>query len=410
MPADRPALLISSYHPIVGGGESHARLLCAEWRRQGAAPVVVTRRRAPETPAFEMLDGSPVHRVPPAGLPRLGKYLMIPGALRRLLALRGQIDLIYVCGLRVLGLAGLHAARRLGVPCVLRAESRGEFSGEFIWTRPDGRLFPVARALWRGPVAWRNRRLRQADAFLAISADIAGEFRAGGVPEAKLTRIPNGLDTDRFAPGDPAARPALRARLGLPVDAPLLAYSGKLNRGKGLERLLRVWAALAPAHPAARLVLVGGGGGQALSCEADLRAQARRDGLADSVIFTGYRADVPDWLRAADGFVFPSENEAFGLSVAEALACGLPVVASRTGGIPDVVRDGLTGRLVAVTDDAAWRAALTELLDDPAGARARWGATARADVVARFGIAAVARRHLELFRRLRAGGAAETAP
>lgn len=401
-PAPRVAVLISSYYPTVGGGESHARLLCRQLRQDGAAPLVVTRRRLRDSPAFERVDGTPVYRVPPPGVPRLGKYLMLLPALRCLLRLRDAYDVVYVCGLRVLGVIGVRAARQLGKPCVLRAESAGELSGAFIWDNPlHGRSAALHR-LFRGPVRLRNGYLRRADHFVSISESLSAEFAACGVPPERITRIPNGIDTAAFAPATPAERRALRARLGLPEAARVFCYSGKLNRGKGLEFLVEAWRQLAAARPdPPLLVLVGGGGQQALGCEAALRAQVARHGLAASVVFTGYVNNVADYLRAADGFLFPSESEALPMALLEAMACGLPVLASPVGGIPEVVRDGIDGRLAPVGDAAAWQAGIRDFMDRPAAAEtlARAG---RARVCEQFGIERAAAEHLRLFRRLAA--------
>ena len=399
----RIALLISSFHPVIGGGETHARLLGGAWRRHGVDVFVITRRRLPESPVFERVDDIPVYRVPPTGRPRLGKYLMLAPAYRELVRRRAEYDLIYVCGLRVLGLAGVLAALRTGKPCVLRSESRGELCGDFIWRTVDGRLLPVRRALFGWLIALRNCLLRRAAGFLAISADIRAEYEACGVPAERIALLVNGIDPQRFAPADAVLRAARRRELELPAAGRIWAYAGKLNRGKGLEFLLRVWRDYVAAHPGEFLVLIGSGGNQYLSCEAELRAAVQAHALAASVRFTGYVTNVAAWLQAADAFLFPSENEALPLALLEALACGLPAIASDVGGMRDILRDGENGRRVAVHDAAAWRAAMERVVAAPEQAAA-WGRGGRETVLARFGIERCAGEHLELFRALLAAG------
>ncbi|MDR0994457.1 MAG: glycosyltransferase, partial [Verrucomicrobiota bacterium] len=140
----RVCVLTGSFHPVVGGGERHARLLCRELAARGLLVHVLTRRRTPESARREEMDGFTVVRVGPSGFSRLGKYLMLPAACFQLWRLRKKYDVVYVAGLRVLGWAGMLAQACLGKPCVLRAEARGEFSGEFIWKTPEGviRLAP----------------------------------------------------------------------------------------------------------------------------------------------------------------------------------------------------------------------------------------------------------------------------
>lgn len=391
----RIALVITSFHPIVGGGETHALLLSREWRRQGAEVFVLTRRTTPALARREDVHGVPVVRVAPARFRRWGKYLMLAPAFLQLVRRRRDYDLILVSGLRILGVAGMLAAKMLGKPCVLRAASCGELSGGFIWDSPHGdrvRL-PLARAAIRGLLALRNRLLLRADGFLAISGAIAEEYRACGVPEDKIRVINNGTDTDRFRPAEAEERAALRRKLGLPPGGRLFAYAGKLNRGKGLEFLLRAWRRHASAHPDAHLVLIGSGGLQFLSCEAALRAFVAAEGLAGRVTFTGYVANVDEYLRSADVFVFPSENESLSNALIEAAACGLPCLASNVGGIPDTIGDRENGRLLPPGDEEAWVRALAETEADPESA-AEWGRRGRERVVARNGMAEVAAAHL----------------
>ncbi len=398
-PFPRICLLTGNFHPVVGGGEKHALSLARELIRQGARVTVLTRRRSRVLPARETVLGIPVVRVGPPGFPRLGKYLMLPAVLRHLRRERANYDIIYVCGLRVLGWPGAAAAGRLDKKCVLRAEALGELSGDFIWRRhPGAPVNPLRRRLFQPLIRWRNRRLLAgASAFVSISAPVREEFLACGVPPARIHDIPNGIDPEEFAPADAARRRELRAQLGLPADRVICAYSGKLNRGKGLQFLVQLWREFAAERPQLHLLLIGGGGGQAISCETELRRMICSDNLGDKITITGYTQNVPAYLRAADYFLFPSESETLGLALLEALACELPAVASRIPGIADFMRDGVNGRLAAPNDRQEWRAAIGGLLADPAGARVL-GRAGRQTVLERYSIARDAARHLELFR------------
>ncbi|MBU0715904.1 MAG: glycosyltransferase family 4 protein [Verrucomicrobia bacterium] len=394
----RICLLTGSFYPVVGGGERHAHLLCRELSRQGSEVLVLTRRRTRDLPRCEAMDGFTVIRVGPSGFPRLGKYLMLAPALWRLWRRRRQYDLIYVCGLRVLGLAGVLAQILVGKPCVLRAESRGELSGEFIWKSPEGQIKPMLRAFFSPLIAIRNRLLMRATCFLSISTPIREEFLAAGVSPAHIADIPNGFDVATFSPGAPEDRPALRQKLGLPA-AILYAYSGKLNRGKGLERFLRVWERFAANHPEVHLILIGSGRGQHLSCEQALWTFVREHNLEASITFTGYVDVVQDYLHATDIFVFPSESEAQGLSVLEALACKVPVIASRIPGIMDMVTDGVNGRLVEVRDEDAWLKALADFIEKPEYFR-HLAEAGYNTVQNHFSMAATSAKHLAVFWQL----------
>lgn len=173
----------------------------------------------------------------------------------------------------------------------------------------------------------------------------------------------NGFDAARFHPLP--ADPLLRARYA-PAGAPLLLYAGRLVTFKGLDHLLDALALLPGVH----LVLAGEGPHQA-----SLAAQARRLGLAARTHFIGNRphAELPQLYAASDLFVMPStDHETFCIAACEAMGCARPVVAARTGGLPEVVRDGETGLLVPPADAPALAEGVRTLLADPA-LRARMG-------------------------------------
>ncbi len=394
----RLCLLTGSYYPVVGGGEAHARLLCGEFLRRGVPVFVLTGHKVATSPAVETVDGVAVYRVPPAGYPRLGKYLMLGACFWRLIRMRADYDVIYVCGIRTLGLIAMLAAGLLGKRCVLRAESRGELSGGFIWEKPDGRVNRLLKLMFIGPIWLRNMILKRADAFLSIATVIREEYESCRVLPGRIVEIPNGIDVARFSPVTPEARMALRRKLGLP-EGRLFAYTGKLNRGKGLEFLLRVWKDWVPRHPDGTLLLIGSGARQFLSCEDALRKYVDQHGLQTSVIFAGSVSNVQEYLQASDFFLFASESEAMPLALMEALATGLPAVASDIGGCRAIITDGRNGRLVPPNDPAAWVAGLEALLQHPDLA-ASWGRAGRDTVAGQFSIAQVAEQHLVLFSRI----------
>jgi glycosyltransferase involved in cell wall biosynthesis len=387
---------------VLGGGETHIRTLGAALASAGLPSTVVTRRGERAWPEMEDLDGIRVVRVPPSGPGRTGKYAMVPAAMRALA--REPFDLLVVRGTRVLGLPGLLVARARGKPVVMQAEINGELSGQaFTWGTPlDRRPYRDLVGMATGA---RNLLLRDAEAFVAMSSVIRDEFLAAGVPEARVHLIPHGVDSERFRPASADEKAALRARLDWPQSAKVIVYTGRLLRGKGLETLLFAFREVVASDTEALLVLVGSGGGQGLSVEDELRDMAAGPGLAGRVVFAGRVSNVPDFLRAADVFAFPSEFEALGLSLVEACACGLPAVASRTGGIVDVIEDGRSGLLVAPGDRVALAAALRRLLADE---ELRAGLARRGREVARsrFDEAAATSRYRALFVELARGAAA----
>jgi glycosyltransferase involved in cell wall biosynthesis len=213
---------------------------------------------------------------------------------------------------------------------------------------------------------WLQRQAyRCAHAVVANSSAAAALLRREGISGARIRVIPNGV-----AGGSHARREWRPIRALLTV--------ANLRREKAHEILLDAVARLAPAHPDLR-VRVAGDGPRA----AELRALAATLGIADRVSFLGHRDDVDALLAEADVFVLPSRSEAFPNSVVEAMAAGLPVVATTVGGLPELVQPGRTGLLVPPDDGAALARAIASLIAHPERARAL-GDTARETVARRY--------------------------
>jgi len=388
----RICLLTETFYPVVGGGETHARLLARHLNSMGMTTFVLTRCSSAGLLPCEMLDGTQVCRLPPSGVKRFGKYMMLPFVSSFLSRNRLVYDMILVCGFRVLGQPAVTMARRLGKSCVLRAEAQGEMSGGY--ASAYRKLPPIVGTGFRKWIDRRNRILRRADAFIAISEPVAQEFEACGA--GPIYRIRNGIDTDVFKPADSRS---LRRKLGLPMEGMIAVYSGKLNQGKGLTDLLAAWEKVCAERNGLLLVLVGSGGGQSLSCEDELKEIVRERRLP--VTFTGYVENVHEYLQAADMFILPSLNEALPMSVLEAMSSGLQVVATRVGGIPEVISDMENGilidpgnpeQLADVILQAADRSLPKELANN-----------ARRTICERYSITAVAERYYELLCRVHSG-------
>lgn len=212
-----------------------------------------------------------------------------------------------------------------------------------------------------------------ADAVAAVSGTVRDRLlRDHLLPSEFVHLIPNGVPLEKFAqPGsDEAARRQLRARLSLeiPEGALVLGMIGRLD-AKGQRQLLNVVPELLQVCPALWIVLVGSEG--KLGEQAVLGAQAKADGFGERVVFTGPRTDIPFLVTAFDVLVHLPDDEAFGLALAEAMAAGLPTVATAVGGCCEVVQNGVTGVLVPPGDREALVSALRRLLDPVQGRQIR---------------------------------------
>jgi len=205
-----------------------------------------------------------------------------------------------------------------------------------------------------------TRALRGATRVFAVSTALRDLALSLGVAPERAEVVGNGVDLERFAP---VAREDARRRLGLPADAPILVSVGTLCERKGFHRVIEALPALRARHPGLLLVIVGGGGAEG-DWSTQLRALVASRGLGDAVRFLG--AVPPEALNgplsAADVFVLASRYEGWANVLLEAMACGLPVVATDVGGNAEVVRSPSLGTVVPFGDAAALEAALDQAL------------------------------------------------
>jgi glycosyltransferase involved in cell wall biosynthesis len=375
-------------HPEIGGGETQSRTIADTLIARGFHVTLVTRHSRHDSARREQLEQLEIVRVPPSGPGRWKKWGLSLTAFPALFRSTRNADAVLVVGFRILGAPAVVAARLRGTPCLLKGDSRGEMSGEFFRAGLAQWNLTPQSLLVRLFVGLRNVLLRQADGFVTLSNEMTEEFVGCAIPRTRISRIPNGVDIERFCPAEPAERRELRHKLGLP-EGPIAVYTGRLVASKGLPLMLRAWEALYRQGLAATLVLVGEGGADIRACEPELRTFVRERRLEAIVRFAGAVTDVEDYLRAADCFLFPTTDEAFGLSLVEAMACGLPVASTAVGGIKDFLVDGQNGIVVPVGDEEALKGAIQRLIAGGPAVEAL-GRAARATVVSRFSREAVA--------------------
>jgi len=212
---------------------------------------------------------------------------------------------------------------------------------------------------------------------------------------AQVAVLPNYADTARFAPATPDPG-RLAALVGGPAEAQVIACVAEIQPRKGQLYLVRALPAILDAVPTTRLALFGREGAKPHYAAA-VRGEAARLGVADRIIWTDFRDDIPALLPHCAVAVLPSLAEPFALGGLEAMACGLPLVATHVGGFPEMVTTGENGLLVPPRDPAALAAALIRLLGD-ATLRRRMGAAARARVERDFSAAGHLARYTEILR------------
>ena len=381
-----------------GGMNVYVREVSRALGRLGLEIDVFTRSQDPGIPEVVTLGpGARVVHVP-AGptrpIARAAVAAHLPAFAERVEAFRareqGRYDLVH-SHYWLSGLAGLDLARRWDVPLVHMFHTLGAIKNAV--ARGSGDTEPAERLAAEIRIAAGADRIVASN--LVERADLVWHV---GADPGRVRVIPCGVDVELFRPRPQAAA---RARLGLDAEHVLL-FVGRLTPIKGLETLLRALAVLrSDGLAAARLTLLVVGGTKGDSTDgAHLHRLAQDLGLCAWVDFRGPQPQeaLPDYYAAADLCLMPSRYESFGMVALEAMASGVPVIASRAGGLAVTVQDGATGRLVPEGDVAALARAVAELLTDDAGRRTL-GARA-VEWARRFAWPSVGRSLAELYAEL----------
>ena len=333
---------------------------------------VYTLYRHPRTQAEALRTAD----VPETCLDLRGKRDLARGYHRlRALLERDRADVVHT-HLFSANVLGRMVARRLRVPVVS--------------TLHDADYEAVVREGNPGLTKWKQRLLRAADSLtarlsraqiVAVSEYVATSTREHlHLRPSSIHVIYNAVDAEVFHPRARERGPHTRSTLGLPLDARVLISVGRMTPQKNQGTLLEATRIL-QANGIDTFVLLAGDG----PWRSQYEARARDLGLSTRALFLGDRPDIPDLLGAADVMAFPSLHEGFGLALVEALACSLPVVASRIAPISEIVRDGQTGILIDPRSPGDLASGVATLVTDE-GRRHRMGTEGRRDVLARFSL------------------------
>jgi len=391
----RIVLTCVRYPPAPGGAETHVRSLAEAYARRGHDVVVHTSDLHTEYPFVRgdlggEMGGVKVVRHRARRL--LGSWTVMPALPRALREAARGADVLHAHSYGYhQTVAAARASRATGTPLVFTPHFHPP------WSMEGGAGRRLLRRAFDPTLG--ASVVRQASRVIGVSRGEIEEMKKHlPLDEAKVRVIPNGFDADKFRSVPDGE--GVRHRLGLPSGAKIVLFAGRLASNKGLHVLVPAFAAAAKGDPAAVLVLAGEDQGW----RPRLEAMAKERGIADRVRFTGHLPDgaYREHLAAADLFVLPSEWEAFGIVLLEAMACGVPCVATRVGGAPEVVQEGRTGLLVPYGDEAALAGAMGELLRAPWIGK-RMGAAGRERAMSLFSWDAVADRTLAVYREVTPG-------
>jgi len=345
------------YHPSLGGLGRQAQLLTERIAREGLPVFVIARRMkgmpdadfAPDVKVYRAWSAKPfLHNFEQVSM--LNILISLTFAIScaiLLIRYRKKYHIVHFHGASLPLFVNLPLLKIMGkrVVAKIAAAGVGTEAGSL-----RGRHFGLGNSI--------IRELQMVDSFVATTAEIKEGLLRDGFPEEKIRRITNFIDMSEFRPVPGSEKEKLRNALGL-GDHPTVIFSGRFIERKGVTFLLDAWRDIAVTFPNARLILLGSG-----PLLDEMRRKALQLEIADAVQFRGHVHEIADFLRAADIFVLPSLQEGMPNSLLEAMACGLPPVATRIGGVVDIIRNGENGVLVEAGDGKALTAGLRRLLAD----------------------------------------------
>jgi starch synthase len=377
--------LCSRYPPAPGGAERHVEELCRELSRRGHEVAVLTSDMYCDTPLVRMRGVDPsngvrVRRSFSLTVPGEADFPIYPGMLPA--ALAEKADVLHVHGYGCFQTMVAPLVRKLRrVKTVFTTHFHPDWSDWGGYRRAGLRRL-YDRLL--GPYSTGG-----ADALIVHTEAERALLRRFGLLPAKtpVHVIPSGIRLEHFAA--PPAGDGFRERLGIGPDERIVLFAGRLAPKKGLDTLLDAAPAVVARFPRARFLVAG----EDMGLGGWLRSEIRKRGLSARFSAPGLlpERDLLAAYHICDVLALPSEYEAFGLVLAEAMACAKPCVATRVGGVPEVVEDGETGLLVPPRDPAALAGALGRVLGDPEEA-GRMGRAGRIRAGERFALGPVVDR------------------
>ena len=410
-------VVMGTFYPIVGGAEKQAFTQSRALREKGYAATVVTFRHDNAWSPREVMDGVPVIRVAGTLLAGRGR---LPQPLQKALYLvalavmgwtlwrhRRYYDVLHVQQLNLLALPIALVCRLTGKPVVIVVQSTGldkavgskhtslvagPLDATALWLQvPDGNrtgsdLEDLAR-IGKPGVRFTRALLLRIHAVIVILSARMKDYLAGHdfyLPGTQL--IPNGVDITCFQPA--------HTDTSLTRQSQVVLCLARLSYQKGIDVLLQAWRLVHEQVPRARLIIVGTG-----PLQSQLERMARELEVANWVEFAGLQNDAVAQLHRGSISVLPSRYEGMSHAILEAMACGLPCIATRVSGSEDLIQHGVNGLLVECEDYQGLAQALICLLDDSELAR-KYGEAARATVEKHYSLEHIVDTYIELYHRV----------
>jgi glycosyltransferase involved in cell wall biosynthesis len=383
----RVMLVVGAYYPEISSGGQQCRAVAKALASRVRFLVLATAVDQ-SLPTEDLVDGVRVFRLPIDVNDAASRVAATLRLMKTMWRLRAEFDVVHIHGISSKNVPVTALARLLGKRVVLTLHTAGQDEPQVVERR--------------GVAA--SRALRAADVVMSVSPVLSTRYHEAGLPTARLRDTINGIDVTRFRPASKDERRTQRRSLDLP-ERPTILFVGFFSRDKRPDVLFNAWLSIARtmSEPPA-LLFIGATASPYFEVDSELapgmREQAQAAGLAPLLRFVEFTNEIERYYQAADLFALPSVREALPMALLEAMASGLPVIASRLPGATDtIVTDGRDGLLVPPGDASAMTQAITSVLNDPHRAT-RLGTAARDTITTRFSIARAAEDWLAVYRQV----------
>lgn len=382
-----PRILFISrqFWPVAHGAENQMLRLARSLKSRGHRVQVLSARFNPQWPREEILEGGvSVLRLPSPSARGVGTFCFLAMVLAYLERHRADYDVIHVNTLKYAAAIAALWKSNAGIPVLARSLCAG----------PEGDMAHLQSLPLPSFVLQCLHRL---DCVVALSREIRAELIAHGFPAERVALIPNAIDESHFVPPNKAQRESARTRFPEHMQEGLvLVTTARLVAQKGISHLID--ALYCPEVLRWNAIILGEG-----EQRSHLENQVKERGLQGRIAFLGVQEQVRPWLWGADAFCLPSLYEGMSNALLEAMACGLPVLATRVSGSLDIIRDGIDGILAAPADPTTLALGLQRLLDSET--RTNLSQAARLRVAELCGMDVITNRYVRLYERMiRSGG------
>lgn len=322
--------MISTYlYPKIGGSEKQLLTLAKTLKKKGMHITILTQRYDRELPKHDTVEGVPIHRLPVAGAGIWASISFMISLCYYLAKNRKHINIIHV------SLASSPAVVAVFVGWMVKKKVIIKLGGGSHY----GDIRTSRKTI---PGRMKLAFLRFSNAFfIAVSSEIRDELIHAGFNLQNIICIPNGVDTDIYYMVGEKEKKNLRESYAMPDDAVIFMFSGRLVEGKNIDGLLDIWVLSKPKERNMVLLIIGDGPERIR-----IKDKIQSLDVRDTIIMKGFRGRIEEWYKLSDVFISLSLSEGLSNSVLEALACGLPVISTRVGGIHEIIKHGEEGILI----------------------------------------------------------------